>query len=90
MDWSITSGANSGIVIGSGTANLTSTFVTNNSFGYDIYEATASGLDVTLGSSTPYWLNLQNATTQQGNPLYSDEQRARLHVQTGLSLSGFV
>ena len=73
VDWSISSGANGGIVFGSGTANLTSTFVSTNSFGYDIDKETASGLDVTLGFSALYWLNLQDATTQQGNPLYWDE-----------------
>jgi len=75
VDWSITSGENGGIILGSGTADLTSSFVSSNNFGYDIDKETASGLDVTIsvGSAPFYWLNLQNATTQQGNPLYWDE-----------------
>jgi len=74
VDWSITSGENGGTVLGFGTANLSSQFLFTNAFGFDIDKETASGLNlpVALGSGT-YWLNLQNATTQQGNPLSWDQ-----------------
>ncbi|MGO9547589.1 MAG: hypothetical protein ACLPPF_22705, partial [Rhodomicrobium sp.] len=52
VDWSITSGENSGTVFGSGTAsvnngNLTDKFISTNQFGYNIDEITASHLSIT-------------------------------------------
>src|SRR5271165_2512787 len=47
VQWSITSGENSGMVFGSGTAsgsNLTDKFISNNQFGYDIDTITVTGL----------------------------------------------
>jgi hypothetical protein len=64
VDWSVTSGENSGTVYGSGTASgsqLTDKFVSTNDFGYEINLITATGLDVNLGGGTTYWLSLQNA-----------------------------
>src|SRR5271157_6421968 len=64
VDWSITSGENSGTVYGSGTAsgnNLTDKFVSANQFGYYINEITVTGLNTGVTSGTTYWLNLQNA-----------------------------
>ena len=74
VDWSITSLENGGTLLGSGTADLTSQFLFTNGLGYDIFKETASVVDASifLGSGT-YWLNLQNATTQNGNTLYWDE-----------------
>jgi hypothetical protein len=72
VDWSITSGENGGTSYGSGTASLTSSFISSNQYGYDIDKETVSGLNVKLAAGT-YWLNLQNAVTSGGNPLYWDE-----------------
>ena len=72
VDWSITSGADGGTLYGSGIANLLDSFISTNQYGYDIHKDTVSGLNVGLNAGT-YWLNLQNATTSQGNPLYWDE-----------------
>jgi len=72
VDWSITSDAFVGTTYGSGTASVISTFVSSNQYGYNIDRLTASGLYVGLGAGT-YWLNLQNATTSFGNPVYWDE-----------------
>ena len=76
VDWSITSQEFGGTTFGSGTASLSSTFVSSNQYGYDIDKLSASGLDLELGSGT-YWLNLQNATTLFGDPLYWDENSGR-------------
>lgn len=76
VDWSITSGENSGTVFGSGTAsgaNLTDQFISVNQFGYDIDKITVSGLSVGETAGTTYWLNLQNAVTPSGNPVFWDE-----------------
>jgi len=72
VDWSITSAEFGGTTYGSGTASLSSTFVSSNQYGYDIDQLSASGLNVALGAGT-YWLNLQNATTAFGDPLFWDE-----------------
>jgi hypothetical protein len=72
VDWSITSNAFVGTTYGSGTASLSSTFISSNQYGYDIDSLSASGLNVRLGAGT-YWLNLQNATTSFGDPLFWDE-----------------
>src|SRR5271169_2822736 len=64
VQWSVTSGENSGTVYGSGTAsgaNLADKFVSNSQFGFDIDEVTVSGLNVPTTAGTTYWLNLQNA-----------------------------
>jgi hypothetical protein len=79
VDWSITSGENSGTVFGSGTAsvnngNLTDKFISTNQFGYNIDEITASHLSITgLTNGATYWLNLQNAVVPSGNPVFWDE-----------------
>jgi uncharacterized repeat protein (TIGR03803 family) len=73
VDWSITSQSlGGGTVYGSGTAQATSTFISSNQYGYDIDKVSVTGLNVALGSGT-YWLNLQNATTSFGDPLFWDE-----------------
>jgi uncharacterized repeat protein (TIGR03803 family) len=72
VDWSITSDPLGGTTFGSGTAQLTGTFISTNEYGYDIDLETATGPIVPMGAGT-YFLNLQNATTAQGNPLYWDE-----------------
>ena len=61
---------------GSGTAsgaNLTDTFISTNQYDYDIDLITITGLNVQLTPGSRYWLNLQNAVTLEGEPLYWDE-----------------
>ena len=75
LDWSFTAQENGGTVYGSGTASgasLTDTFISTNTFGYNIDLVTISGLNVNLSAGT-YWLNLQNAQTPSGSPVYWDE-----------------
>src|SRR5271167_1478986 len=53
LDWSITSGENSGTTFGSGTAsgaNVTTKFLSTNQFGFAIDEVTVSGLNVAATS----------------------------------------
>jgi PEP-CTERM motif len=77
VDWSITSGENSGAVIGSGTAsgaNLKDTFISTNQYGYNVDTIQAENLNVSgLVTNGIYWLNLQNATVPSGDPVYWDE-----------------
>jgi PEP-CTERM motif len=77
VDWSITTGENSGNVLGSGTAsegNLTDQFISTNQYGYDIDKITVTGLNVPgLAYGSTYWLNLQNASVPSGDPVYWDE-----------------
>ena len=72
VDWMISSREFGGNVYGTGTAGVTDRFISVNQYGYDIDEITATGLNVPLSSGT-YWLNMGNAVTEQGNPLYWDE-----------------
>ena len=76
VEWSITSGENSGTVYGSGIAggaNLTDKFISTNQYGYDIDLIVVTGLNVAEVSGTTYWLNLQNASVPSGDPVYWDE-----------------
>jgi hypothetical protein len=45
-----------------------------NSYGFDVCTETASFNGPTLGNGT-YWLSLQNAVSEQGNPVYWDENQ---------------
>jgi PEP-CTERM motif len=76
VDWSITSMENGGTSYGAGTVSgqdLTDKFLSVNSYGFNIDEITATGLNVNLTSGTTYWLNLMNAKTPNGDPIYWDE-----------------
>ncbi|HZU45365.1 MAG TPA: PEP-CTERM sorting domain-containing protein [Terriglobales bacterium] len=72
VDWSITSQPFGGTVYGSGTANFSSQFLYTNGYGYDIYSGMITFPGVNLGAGT-YYIELQNATTAQSNPLYWDQ-----------------
>jgi uncharacterized repeat protein (TIGR03803 family) len=72
VDWSITSGPNSGTVYGSGTVSVTDTFISTNQYGYNIDKISALGLNLFLDGGT-FWFNLQNASVPSGDPVYWDE-----------------
>ena len=75
VDWSITSSPNGGSVYGSGTvsdSDLTDTFISTNQYGYNIDNISVSGLNVSPGSGT-FYLNLTNAATPSGDPVFWDE-----------------
>lgn len=72
VDWMISSGEFGGKLYGEGTAQLTDTFISINQYGYAIDTLHASGLNVAMPFGT-YWFTLQNAVSQQGNPIYWDE-----------------
>lgn len=69
VDWSITE---QGVSLASGTASGLSSAYQSTNAGYDILKVTASGLNVVLGPGV-YYLNLQNATTPQGDAVFWDE-----------------
>jgi PEP-CTERM motif len=76
VDWSVTSGENSGTLFGSGTASgseITDKFVSTSEFGYDVDLITVTGLNVNLTGGATYWLSLQNAKVPSGNPVFWDE-----------------
>ncbi len=61
--------------IGSGTAsgpNLSSSFMSTNQYGYNIWAVGVSGLNIPVKSGAPnaYWLTLQNAVVPSGDPVY--------------------
>ena len=72
VDWQITSAEFGGTTYGSGTAIVADGFVSVNQYGYDIDKIDVTGLNVALAAGT-YWLNLDNAVSAQGNPVYWDE-----------------
>jgi len=76
VDWSVTTGENSGTTLGSGTAsgaNLTDKFISTNQFGYNIDVISVTGSVNGLTSGSTYWLNLQNAAVPSGDPVFWDE-----------------
>jgi hypothetical protein len=89
VQWSITSGENSGTVYGSGIATsggslgppngggkLIDKFISVNQYGYNIDLVTVT-VDPALSPNTTYWLNLQNATVPSGDPVYWDENSGK-------------
>jgi len=74
VEWSISTGENSGTVYGSGVASTLDQFLSTNSYGYDIHLITVTNLNVGLDpNGGTYWLNLYNAVTANGDPVYWDE-----------------
>src|SRR5271166_5593561 len=76
VGWSITAMENGGTIYGSGTVsgnNLVDTFLSVNSYGYNIDEITATGLNVNLTGGTTYWLNLGKGKNPRGDPVSWDE-----------------
>ena len=76
VQWSVTSGENSGTTFGSGTAsgaNLTDTFISSNQYGYNIDKISVTASVSGLTAGTTYWLTLQNAVSGLGDPVYWDE-----------------
>ena len=69
VDWSITE---QGVLLASGTASGLQNLYQSTNGGYDILKVTASGFNIPLGPGV-YDLNLENAMTPQGNPVYWDE-----------------
>ena len=72
VDWSITAFEGGGTIYGSGTASVSDSFISVNQYGYDIDKLSVTGLNLPLDAGT-YWLNLQNATDLQGNPIFWDD-----------------
>jgi len=76
VQWSLTTAANGGMVIASGTAtgsSLIDKFLYSNVYGYNIDQISVTGLNVVPKSGGTYWLNLFNATVPSGNLVGWDE-----------------
>jgi uncharacterized repeat protein (TIGR03803 family) len=68
---SITSGINGGTSYFNQTVNFTQSGCSLNQYTYDVCTE-ATSFNVTLAAGT-YWVNLQNAVTAEGEPVYWDE-----------------
>ena len=73
VDWSITDAPFGGNVYGMGTAVVNDAFLFVNQDGFEVHMIFAPNVMVTLGLGNTYYLNLQNATTFLGNPIYWDQ-----------------
>lgn len=75
LDGSLTSGPDSGYAYATFTTSrsgIKTIALGVNEFGFTLEQVTVSGLNTTLDAGT-YWLNLQNVATDQGDPVYWDE-----------------
>ena len=69
---SITSSEFGGTTFFDGSVNFTQSGCTSNQFGFDVCTESGSFGPVNLNAGT-YWLNLQNAVVNTGDPVYWDE-----------------
>ena len=69
---SITSSEFGGTTFFDGTVSFTQSGCTTNGFGFNVCTETGSFGDVNLAAGT-YWLNLENAVVNTGDPIYWDE-----------------
>lgn len=72
VNWEIVTDPITQTIIASGVSPLSTTFLFTNQYGYSINSESFSIPNVNLGSGT-YWLLLQNAVVNTGDPLYWDE-----------------
>jgi hypothetical protein len=73
VDWAITSDPFGGTVYGFGTASTGQSFyLGTNNYGYTLFYEYMTLPGVSLGAGT-YWLQLQNAVVDSGNPIFWDE-----------------
>ena len=72
VELSITSSENGGTSYFDQMLNVTQTGCESNQYGFNICSETISFAGPTLDPGT-YWLNLQNGQTDDGNPVYWDE-----------------
>ena len=69
---SITSSENGGTSYFDQTVNFTQGACTGNQYGYNVCQESSTFSGPTLAGGT-YWLNLQNASVPNGDPIYWDE-----------------
>ena len=70
---SITSGINGGTTYFNQTVNFTQSGCSANQYSYDICLETSSAFSGLALNNGTYWVNLQNAVTADGEPIYWDE-----------------
>ncbi len=69
---SITSSENGGTSYFDQTVSFTQSGCVGNQYGYNVCNETGT-FDATLASTGTYWLNIQNASSADGDPVYWDE-----------------
>ena len=69
---SITSGENGGTTYFNGVVDFTQSGCSSNQYSYDVCLETSGAFSLPLNNGT-YWVNLQNAITAEGEPIYWDE-----------------
>ena len=69
---SITDAEFGGTTFFDGVVNFTQSGCVGNQYGYNVCTETGSFTDTALADGT-YWLNLQNASVNTGDPIYCDE-----------------
>jgi hypothetical protein len=69
---SITSGENGGTSYFNQTVSFTQSGCSGNQYSYDVCNE-ATSFNTGLLSQGSYWMNLQNAVTAEGQPIYWDE-----------------
>jgi len=70
---SITSSEFGGTTYFDNVVNFAQSGCSGNQYGFNVCVETSSGMTPVNLAAGNYWLNLQNATTAQGNPIYWDE-----------------
>jgi opacity protein-like surface antigen len=71
IDWSIVTSPTGGSTLASGTASVTSVLQFTNQYGYNIALDTIALNNLALAAGT-YWIELQNASAGNGDPIYWD------------------
>jgi hypothetical protein len=72
VDYEFSSSASGGTVYASGTGSVTLSGGTTNMYGYELYTATVTGLNVSVPVGTVF-ITLQNAVAPSGDPVYWGE-----------------
>ena len=70
--FSATENGPAGTVINGSRSNIKNNVVATNEYGYEVDLITLTGLDINLNAGT-YWLNIDTALTDQGDPVFWDE-----------------
>ena len=73
VEVSITSSEFGGTTYFDGVVNLTQSNCSGNQYGYNVCTETSAGFNGPSLNNGTYWVNLQNAVVNDGDPLYWDE-----------------
>jgi len=76
---SLTSGENSGTTYYNQVVDFAQAGCVLNSYDYDVCKESTTNFSTTIANAGAYWLNLQNAVTSEGEPIYWDENSGPAH-----------